>query len=66
MQLTYYGDILGLGTSELIIILIILLLLFGSTQLLELARSISKSSRELRSGLRDDDAPKKSDDVAEK
>lgn len=66
MQLTYSGDILGLGTPELIIILIILLLLFGSTQLPKLARSIGKSSRELRSGLKDDDASKKSDDVAEK
>lgn len=66
MQLIYVGDILGLGTPELIIILIILLLLFGSTQLPKLARSIGKSSRELRSGLKDDDASKKSDDAAEK
>lgn len=66
MQLTFLGDILGLGTPELIIILIILLLLFGSTQLPKLARSIGKSTKELRSGLKDDDTLKKSDDIAKK
>ena len=61
MQAVISGDILGLGTSELIIILIILLLLFGSTQLPKLARSIGKSTKELRSGLKDEDSDKKSD-----
>lgn len=58
MQGAILGDILGLGTPELIIILIILLLLFGSTQLPKLARSIGKSTKELRSGLKDDDEGK--------
>lgn len=61
MQAAILGDILGLGTPELIIILIILLLLFGSTQLPKLARSIGKSTKELRSGLSDEDSDKKSD-----
>lgn len=65
MQAAILGDILGLGTPELIIILIILLLLFGSTQLPKLARSIGKSTKELRSGLKDEDSDKKSD-VAKK
>ena len=65
MQLSILGDILGLGTPELIIILIILLLLFGSTQLPKLARSIGKSTKELRSGLKDGDN-KKSDTTAKK
>jgi sec-independent protein translocase protein TatA len=66
MQAKVLGDILGLGTPELIIILIILLLLFGSTQLPKLARSIGKSSRELKSGLKGEDGGKKSDDTANK
>lgn len=66
MQAEILGDILGLGTPELIIILIILLLLFGGAQLPKLARSIGKSSRELRSGLKGEDSGEKSDDVAKK
>lgn len=65
MQAAILGDILGLGTPELIIILVILLLLFGSTQLPKLARSIGKSTKELRSGLKDEELDKKSD-VAKK
>lgn len=61
MQAEILGDILGLGTPELIIILVILLLLFGSTQLPKLARSIGKSTKELRSGLKDEESDKKSD-----
>ena len=48
----------GLGTPELIIILIIILLLFGSTQLPKLARSLGSSARELRQGIKGDDEPK--------
>ena len=39
-----------LGLPELIIILIILLLLFGSTKLPKLSRSIGESAKELRDG----------------
>ena len=48
-----------LGLPELIIILVILLLLFGSTKLPKLARSIGQSAKELREGLQ---GPLKSDD----
>lgn len=41
---------LGLGLPELIIILVILLLLFGSTRLPKLARSIGQSAGELQKG----------------
>ena len=45
----------GLGTPELILILLILVLLFGASQLPKLAKSIGTSARELRKGLSDDD-----------
>lgn len=41
----------GLGLPELIIILVIVLILFGSTRLPKLSRSIAESARELREGL---------------
>ncbi|MES2970911.1 MAG: twin-arginine translocase TatA/TatE family subunit [Patescibacteria group bacterium] len=45
----------GLGLPELIIILVILLLLFGSTKLPKLSRSIGQSAKELRDGFAGDD-----------
>lgn len=42
---------MDLGLPELIIILLIVLLLFGSTRLPKLSRSIGQSMRELRNGL---------------
>lgn len=41
---------MNFGLPELIIILIIILLLFGSTRLPKLSRSIGQSVRELREG----------------
>lgn len=46
-----------LGTTELLIILVILLVLFGSTRLPRLARSIGESMRELRAASAADDEP---------
>lgn len=46
----------GLGLPELIIILVILLLLFGSTKLPKLAKSLGQSAGELQKGF--DDAKK--------
>lgn len=40
----------GLGATELLIILAILLLLFGSTKLPKLARSLGESAGELQKG----------------
>lgn len=51
MQLTTFGDILGLGTPELLLVLVILLLLFGATKLPKLARSLGESAGELKKGL---------------
>lgn len=50
----------GLGTPELIIILLILLLLFGASRLPKLSRSIGESAKELRKGMSDE--PKDKDD----
>ncbi len=41
----------GLGVSELIIILVVVLLLFGSTRLPKLARSIGQASKEFKKGV---------------
>jgi len=54
MPATLFADILGLGTPELIIILVILVLLFGATKLPQLSRSIGTSMKELRKGMQDD------------
>lgn len=40
----------GLGLPELLVILVILLLLFGSTKLPKLARSLGESAGELQKG----------------
>lgn len=52
---TQFGDILGLGTPELIIIAVIILLIFGGSQLPKLAKNIGASAKELRQGLGKDD-----------
>jgi sec-independent protein translocase protein TatA len=41
----------GLGAPELIIILLIVMLIFGSTKLPKLARSLGDSSKEFKKGL---------------
>ena len=50
----------GLGVPELLIILVVVMLLFGSTRLPKLARSLGQASKEFKAGVsegaRDDDA----------
>ena len=49
----------GLGATELIIVLVIVLLLFGGTRLPKLARSLGQASKEFKTGVhegaKDDD-----------
>ena len=43
----------NLGVTELIIILVIVLLLFGAKKLPDIARSIGKSTKEFKRGMND-------------
>ncbi|HWZ66052.1 MAG TPA: twin-arginine translocase TatA/TatE family subunit [Patescibacteria group bacterium] len=54
MVVTNAAEILGVGTPELLIVLVIVLLIFGSKKLPELARSLGQSAKELRKGINDD------------
>jgi sec-independent protein translocase protein TatA len=45
---------MNLGPTELIIVLIIVLLLFGAAKLPKLARSMGEAQREFKRGLRDE------------
>ncbi|MEY2567726.1 MAG: sec-independent protein translocase protein TatA [Actinomycetota bacterium] len=60
----------GLGAPELIIILVVVLLLFGSTRLPKLARSLGQASKEFKDGIaegaRDDAAKEATKDAANK
>jgi sec-independent protein translocase protein TatA len=51
--------VFGLGAPELLIILIVVLLLFGSTRLPKLARSLGQAGREFKKGV--DDEPSEGD-----
>ncbi len=44
---------MGIGAPELIIVLVVVLLLFGSTRLPKLARSLDQASKEFKRGVTD-------------
>ncbi|HVM05202.1 MAG TPA: twin-arginine translocase TatA/TatE family subunit [Acidimicrobiales bacterium] len=44
---------MGLGATEILVILAVVLLLFGSTRLPALARSLGQASSEFKAGIRD-------------
>jgi len=46
----------GLGAPELIIILLVVLLLFGSTKLPKLAKSLGEAQREFKKGIAEGEA----------
>ena len=43
----------GLGTTELLILMLVMVLLFGSARIPQLARSMGKSITEFKKGMRD-------------
>jgi sec-independent protein translocase protein TatA len=48
---------MNLGPTELIIILVIVLVLFGSTRLPKLARSMGQASKEFKKGIDEGEKP---------
>ena len=56
---------MNLGPTELLIVLAVVLLLFGSTRLPKLARSMGQASKEFKQGIHEggsEDAPRRADD----
>lgn len=43
---------MGLGAPEIVLVLVVVLLLFGSTKLPQLARSLGQAQREFKEGQR--------------
>ena len=48
----------GIGAPELIILLLVILLLFGSTKLPKLAKSLGEAQKEFKKGVAEVDEPK--------
>jgi sec-independent protein translocase protein TatA len=55
---------MNLGPTELIIILVIVLVLFGSTRLPKLARSMGQASKEFKKGVNEGDKDEDGDSSA--
>jgi sec-independent protein translocase protein TatA len=55
---------MNLGPTELIIILVIVLVLFGSTRLPKLARSMGQASKEFKKGVNEGDKDTEGDKPA--
>jgi sec-independent protein translocase protein TatA len=55
----------NIGITELIIILVILLLLFGSTRLPQLAKGMGKSIREFKKGIAENEPDEDGRELAE-
>lgn len=54
---TGYGDLMNLGPTELIIVLVIVLVLFGGAKLPKLAKSLGEAQREFKKGSDEGEAP---------
>ena len=52
----------NLGGPEILLVVLVVLLLFGSSQLPKLARSLGQASKELRKGIDDAGQPDSADD----
>lgn len=55
---TGYGDGMNLGPTELIIVLVIVLVLFGGAKLPKLAKSLGEAQREFKKGTDEGDKDK--------
>jgi sec-independent protein translocase protein TatA len=59
LALTKETQMFGLGTTELLIVLVVVLLVFGSSRLPKLARSLGQAQKEFKTGVsegaKDDD-----------
>lgn len=56
----------GIGTQELIIILVILLVLFGGSKLPELSRGVGQAIKEIRKGFATENKDESEKDKTEK
>ena len=54
----------GLGTREIVLIVVVIVILFGSKRIPELTKSIVDSVRHLRNAFKDEDAPAVASTVA--
>lgn len=48
-----YANPMNLGAPEIVLVLIVVLLIFGSSQLPKLAKSLGQAQKEFKSGLKD-------------
>ena len=56
----------GIGLPQLLILLLVVLLLFGSSRLPLLARSIGQSLNEFKRGMKEKEIEDKSDEVSDR
>lgn len=56
-------ELLFIGTTEIIVIALIILLLFGGAKLPSLMRSLGRSAKDFKDGMNGKDEEKKSDEV---
>lgn len=66
LPFTPIAGIFGLGGTELIVILVIILLLFGGAKLPALAKGLGQSVKEFKNASKDDDDSKKEEKKSDK
>jgi sec-independent protein translocase protein TatA len=57
MAPTFFAGIMGMGPTELVVILLILLILFGGSKLPGLAKGLGQSIKEFKKSSRDEPEP---------
>lgn len=63
-SVVYLAGVFGLGTPELVIILVILLVLFGGAKLPSLAKGLGQSIKEFKKASTEEESEAKSKDAA--